>query len=171
MGIGAVRMSNATEDPVSEYEQGERPSEGYIVFSQSVLGALGEAGVDLNDILQQASKQTRSEEVSTARLVPDLAARPGTRALDPVTIVATTTLIVALTPAVVRIVEGVLRRRAVARERELAPVTDARGNPVLGRDGQPMMAWRERESSGAPAPGPGIRFHIRAFGIEIDFGG
>jgi hypothetical protein len=162
-------LATAEGTNMSQYEH-EQPEAAYIVFSRPVRQALGEAGIDLNDILKQATAQGRSEETGAARLAPDPTAAAGSRALDPVTIVASAALIAALTPAVVRIVEAALRRRSVTRERELVPLIDAKGKPALGPDGQPIMVWRERESSGLAAPEPGIRFRIRAFGIEIDFG-
>jgi hypothetical protein len=146
-------------------------SEGYIVFSDPVLEALDEAGVDLKDILERASKQTGLDMVASARLAPDPAAASGTRALDPATIVAAAAVIAVLTPAVVRIVEAVVRSRAVTREREFAPVIDAKGEAVLGPNGQPVVAWREREERGTASPEAGMGVRIRAFGVEIDLVG
>jgi hypothetical protein len=71
----------------------------------------------------------------------------------------------------VRIVEAVLRGRSVIRERALAPVVNAKGDPVLGPDGRPVMAWQEREQQRAVSLGRETGFRIRAFGIEIDLAG
>jgi hypothetical protein len=153
---------------MSEHEGAESAAESYIVFSRPVLEALDEAGVDLEDILEKASNRVSPEVAGAVRLVPDPAVASGTRALDPVTIVATAALIAALTPAVVRIVEAVVRGRTVIHERELAPVVDAKGEPVLGPNGQQVITWRERERRGGGDAGASIGFRIRAFGIEID---
>lgn len=111
----------------------------FLQVPDEINALLAELGVTWADLLQQEGLEVRQEYQT------DPAARPGSREKEPVTILlASAGLVMALAPAIARVITSLSRRPVKVTETILVPVEDSKGNVIKDSTGAPVLNWVER---------------------------
>jgi hypothetical protein len=110
----------------------------YLILSPEIQKYVTDNNIRLDDILAKAGQNKLS-------LVPDPTAPEGAR--EPVTILlGIAAVVTASTPILTRLIESMSFRPTIVKEYDLVPVTDAKGEVIRKRNGDPVLYWRERST-------------------------
>lgn len=111
----------------------------FIFISPEVQELLVDNQIDLVELLKQ-------EGLEVAKgFSKDPTASADSTQKDPTGIIlATSALVLAITPLISKILTALSRRSIVTRELVCIPVEDSRGNIVRDSSGEPLLQWVER---------------------------
>ena len=93
---------------------------------------------------------------------------------EPVSIIlATTALIVALTPTISKVITALSHKAVEVEEMVLVPVEDSKGNVVHDKDGNPILHWMKRkqlkEIAKIPADETSLELKVPVVGFELSY--
>jgi hypothetical protein len=111
----------------------------FIHLSPEIQRLFTDNDLDLVTVLQaEGAAVSRGSEVEPGK---DAVVRAK---VEPITLLASSAVIMALTPLLIRIVERLARKQALVKEREWVPVLDSKGNVVRDAKGNPQLRLVER---------------------------
>lgn len=136
----------------------------YVIFSEKLMQVLQANSLSPADVLRRAG-------VSDLNSVPDPTHKEGQR--DAFTLLlGSAAVVAAATPLIVRVLDLVVNRPVVIKNRELKPALDGNGDAVRDGKGQIVMTWSEASTvdRGPASPKQTTKIVASAKAIEIGIG-
>jgi hypothetical protein len=142
--------------------------DAHVLLSPEIAQYLGSNDVDLIDLL-------RGEGVAVERKYGEAPSKRDGGGKDVGLILfGSAAVIMSLSPIISKVISALTHKAVVVREKELRPVMTASGQPVVDRDGNPVLQWVTvtKVVESRPAPAENTTITIKGpFGIEIGYAG